>query len=267
MLYVVHVTRVSLRNARVCLSDGRTAKVPKEMAHWGVEVESSDIVEVPRSFQKDFWHIDLLKKDKASGRVLFRDYRDFDAEAEIDLVRNCIRRNYKSVFGRFWASDQLEDYTLEVFLHLWERDCFRRWDGKQSAYAGYVNVAVRNCLIDIARNVHVQQFRSSLSLNVPVGDDNGSVEWLDMLEDVANQDVLERLQAEALYQRMRARVLELDLDGTGVYGVSYKAIFDALVSDSWDDFKSASTCGGRLLDFCVTKLRNELEEVRRACAV
>jgi hypothetical protein len=88
-----------------------------------------------------------------------------------------------------------------------------------------------------------------------------------MLEDLSGYDIVEQLQANALYQEMKAKVIELDSIGTGVAGLTYHAIFDALVTNSFKVFKSSCRCGKKLLDFYVSRLRSELESVREACAV
>jgi hypothetical protein len=265
MVFVIRVYRVRSIAARVDISDGRSVRVPKDLAQWGLGLDEADIVEVPIASGGGFWHIGLLRKNNSSAKELFRDFCDFDAEAEITLIRTCVLKNYRKVFGRFWGSDQLEDFTLEVFLHLWERDCFRRWDSAIGSYGAYINQAVKNCLIDIAKNVHVQQFRSSLSLDTPVGDSGEG--WIDLLEDSSGYDIVEQLQANALYQEMKAKVIELDSIGTGVAGLTYHAIFDALVTNSFKVLKSACKCEKRLLDFYVSRLRSELRFVREACAV
>jgi hypothetical protein len=256
----------------VQLSDGRQALVPNEFASWGEEFDGSDIVEVSLAYRREFWHSSLLKKGKVSNKVLFRDFSAFDAGEEMELIRSCVRVNFRKVFGRFWASDQLDDFSLEVFLRLWERGCFCGWDGdfrgsggRLSTYHAYVTRAVYNCLIDIARNVHVQQFRSALSLNTPVrsrdGEDGVEAERIDFLPDL-NQDFVEQLQASALYEMMSAKVLEMDSEGTGLSGLSYKSIFDALVMGSFDALKSNTKYAKGVLEFYVSKLRKELDKVR-----
>jgi hypothetical protein len=268
MMFVLRVIRKSARNSRVLLSDGRKALVPNEFACWGRELDGSDIVEVSLAYRREFWHFSLLKKVKSSNKVFFRDFSSFDAGAEMELVRGCVRRNFKKVFGRFWASDQLDDFSLEVFLRLLERGCFRGWDSRLSAYPAYVNRAVHNCLIDIARNVHVQQFRNAVSLNAPVRDrvgEGAGLERIDFLPDL-NQDLVEQLQANALYEAMNARVLKLDSEGAGLSGLSYKAIFNALVTGSFDVLKVTTKCGKGVLEFHVSKLRKELAAVRDAWA-
>jgi DNA-directed RNA polymerase specialized sigma24 family protein len=226
-------------------------------------------VEVSLAYRREFWHVSLLKKGKVSHKVFFRDFSDFDASAEMELIRTCVRWNFKKVFGRVWESDQLDDFSLEVFLRLWERGCFRGWDDRLSDYRAYVNKAVHNCLIDIARNVHVQQFRRALSLNAPVRssgvEGDGLVERVDLLPDL-NSDVVEQLQASALYERMRSRVLEMDSEGTGLSGLSYKTIFNALVTGSFDTLKESTNYSKGVLEFYVSKLRGELEAVRGAWA-
>jgi hypothetical protein len=267
-MFVLRVVRKSPRNSRVHLSDGRKALVPNEFACWGKELDESDIVEVPLAYRKEFWHVSLLKKGRESNKVFFRDLSAFDASAEMELIRGCVRRNFKKVFGRFWASDQLDDFSLEVFLRLLERGCFRGWDSRLSAYPAYVNRAVHNCLVDIARNVHVQQFRNAVSLNVPVRDRAGEgagPERIDFLPDL-NQDLIEQLQANALYEMMNAKVLEMDLAGTGLSGLSYKAIFNALVMNSFDVLKANTPYSKGVLEFHVSKLRKELKAVRDAWA-
>jgi hypothetical protein len=269
MLYVIRVIRKAIRNARVHLSDGRKVLVPANLAIWGEGLQEDDVVEVPVAYKKDFWHVGLLKKGKSDNRDFFRGFEGFDSEAEINLIRSCIQRSYRSVFGRFWASDQLDDFTLEIFLHLWERDCFRRWDSSMGSYEAYVSRAVRNGLIDIARNTTVQLFRGAVSLNSPVspGGGDAQVSLLDMLPSLTNQDVVEQLQVEALWEVMNAKVLELDSVGTGLYGLTYKAIFDSLTTNSLDALKGSVEYSKDVFDFYVSKLRRELSVVRDAWAV
>jgi hypothetical protein len=269
MLYVIKVVQSSTRNARVCLSDGRQVLIPNTLARWGAELEEDDVVEVSMSYRKDFWHVGLLKKKRSSQKGFLRGFEGFDAEFEINLIRKCICETYRSVFGRFWASDQLDDFALEIFLHLWERDCFRRWDSSLGPYETYVRSAVRNGLIDIARNVTVQLFRGAISLNAPVlaGDEDSKDSLISSLPSVTNQDVVEQLQAEALFQAMNARVLELDSVGTGVYGLTYKAIFDSLITNSLGLLEGSFKYSHRVLDFYVSKLRDELGAVRDSWAV
>jgi hypothetical protein len=269
MLYVVKVQRIAVRNARVHLTDGRRVLVPNSLAQWGVEVEEEAIAEVSVSYKKDYWHMDLLKKKGESQKDFFRDFDGFNAEREISLIRSCVSESYRSIFGRFWASDQLDDFTLEIFMHLWERDCFRRWDPSLGSYEAYVRSAVRNGLIDIARNVSVQLFRGALSLNAPVasGDGDSQDSLIDLLPSLTNQDVIEQLQAEALLRVMNARVLELDCVGTGLYGLTYKAIFDSLVTNSLDDLKGSVGYGSEVFNFHVSRLREELSVVWDAWAV
>jgi DNA-directed RNA polymerase specialized sigma24 family protein len=269
MLYVVRVTRPAVRNARVHLTDGRRVLVPLRLAKWGTEVREGDVVEVSVSYKKDFWHVDLLKKGKSIQKDFFRDFEGFNAEREINLIRSCVKDTYRSVFGGFWASDQLDDFTLEIFMHLWERDCFRRWDDSLGSYEAYVRSAVRNGLIDIARNATVQLFRRAVSLNAPVSGEDGESQdsLLDMLPSLTNQDVVEQLQAEALLRAMNARVLELDCVGTGLYGLTYKAIFDSLVTNSLNDLKGSAGYGSDVFNFHVSRLREELSVVWDAWAV
>jgi hypothetical protein len=266
MLYVVKVLRIAVRNARVHLTDGRRVLVPIGLAQWGAEVEEGAVTEVSVSYKKDFWHVDLLKKKEESQKDFFRDFEGFNAEREINLIRSCVGEMFRSIFGRFWASDQLDDFTLEIFMHLWERDCFRRWDPGLGSYEAYVRSAVRNGLIDIARNVTVQLFRGALSLNAPVASEDGG-SLLDLLPSLTNQDVVEQLQAEALLRVMNARVLELDHVGTGLYGLTYKAIFDSLVTNSLDDLKGSVGYGPEVFNFHVSRLRKELSVVWDAWAV
>jgi hypothetical protein len=258
--YVVYVARTAMYNARVKLSDGRFAKVPVELAKWGESISGDDLVSVNLSSGKDCWHVSLIKKDNVSERNLQRDYDGFDASAELRLIQKCILRCYRKVFGRFWASDQLEDFSLEVFLHLWVRDCFRRYDSSLSSYETYVQKSVHNCLIDIARSITVQQFRSAVSLNDPVHEDGGG-EMIDMLGDVTNQDVVEKMHADALYEKMRARVLELDSVVSGLPGFTYKGIFDALVSGSIGEYVAGYPYNRRVLSTYIEKLRGELGSV------
>jgi hypothetical protein len=250
----------------VQLSDGKKALVPNAFACWGREFEESEIVEVALAYRREFWHLSLLKGQRTFNREFFRDFSAFDACAEMELIRTCVWRNFRKVFGRVWESDQLDDFALEVFLRLWERDCFRVWDGRLSAYPAYVNKAVYNCLIDIARNVHVQQFRKALSLNTLVQSpdgDGGGVESVDLLPDL-NQDFVEQLQASALYEALNARVLEMDSVGTRLSGLSYKSIFNALVTNSLDTLKESTKYSKGVLEFHVSRLRKELAEVREA---
>jgi hypothetical protein len=270
MLYVIRVVRYAIRNARVHLTDGRQVLVPNSLAVWGAALNEGDIAEVSVSFKKDFWHVGLLRKNPSKQRDFFRGFESFDAKFEIKLIRDCILETYRSVFGRFWASDQLDDFALEIFLHLWERDCFRRWDSSLGSYETYVRSAVRNGLIDIARNVTVQLFRGAVSLNAPLSGDGGGESkdsLIDLLQSMTNQDVVEQLQAKALLQAMSAKVLELDSVGTGQYGLSYKAIFDSLLTNSLDSLKGSVNCSKKVLDFYVSKLRGELSVVRDAWAV
>jgi hypothetical protein len=243
--------------------------IPNTLARWGASLEEKDVAEVSVSYRKDFWHVDLLKKERSSRKGFLRGFEGFDAEFEINLIRSCICQTYRSVFGRFWASDQLDDFTLEIFLHLWERDCFRRWDSSLGSYETYVRSAVRNGLIDIARNVTVQLFREAASLNAPVsvGDGDSVASLFDVLPSVTNQDMAEQLQAEELFRAMNARVLELDSKGTGLYGLTYKAIFDSLITGSLELLRGSVRCHQRVLDFYVSKLRDELGLVRDAWAV
>jgi hypothetical protein len=241
--------------------------VPNGLARWGEKFDELDIVEVSLVYQKEFWHRSLLKKGRTSDKVFFRDLSAFDAGAEMQLIQTCVRWNFKKVFGRAWESDQLDDFSLEVFLRLWERGCFQGWDGRLSTYTAYVNVAVHNCLVDIARNVHVQQFRTALSLNVPAqnsnGEGGGGAERIDLLPDL-NQDLVEQLQASALYEVMNSKVLEMDSVGTGLSGLSYKSIFNALIMNSFDSLKENTTYSKGVLEFYVSKLRKELATVRDA---
>jgi hypothetical protein len=112
-------------------------------------------------------------------------------------------------------------------------------------------------------------FRGAISLNTPLSDDGGESkdELIDLLQSVTNQDVVEQLQAKALLQAMSAKVLELDSVGTGQYGLSYKAIFDSLLTNSLDSLKGSVNCSQKVLDFYVSKLRCELSVVRDAWAV
>jgi hypothetical protein len=86
-------------------------------------------------------------------------------------------------------------------------------------------------------------------------------ERIDLLQDL-NQDFVEQLQASALYEVMNAKVLEMDSVGTGLSGLSYKSIFDALVTDSFDVLRENTRYANGVLEFYVSKLRKELAEVR-----
>jgi DNA-directed RNA polymerase specialized sigma24 family protein len=229
------------------------------MAKWGTMFREDDVVQVNLSTGLDYWHESLLRKDCASDKDLHRDYSDFDASAELSLIRKCILRCYRRVFGKFWASDQLEDFTLEVFMHLWVRDCYRRYDASLSNYETYLQRAVHNCLVDIAKSITVQQFRSSVSLNQTAGEEGE--ELLNMIKDVTVQDTVEKLQADALYERMHIRVLELDSVVGGLPGFTYKRIFDALVEGTMADFIRSYPYDRGVLDTYVSKLRRELELV------
>jgi hypothetical protein len=269
MLYVIKVMQSSIRNARVRLTDGRKVLIPNTLARWGVGLKEEDVAEVSMSYQKDFWHVNLLKKRSSSQKDFLRDFEGFDAEFEVNLIRTCVKETYRSVFGRFWASDQLDDFVLEIFLHLWERDCFRRWDKSLGSYETYVRSAVRNGLIDIARNATVQLFRGAVSLDAPVSAEDGDAQdsLLSMLPSITNQGVAEQLQAEELFRAMNARVLELDSAGTGLYGLSYKIIFDSLVTNSLGLLRGSVEYSQKVVDFYVSKLRDELEVVRDSWAV
>jgi hypothetical protein len=88
-----------------------------------------------------------------------------------------------------------------------------------------------------------------------------------MLPSITNQDVVEALQAEELFRAMNARVLELDSVGTGMYGLTYKAIFDSLVTNSMELLRGSVKCNQKVLDFYVSRLRDELGAVRDSWAV
>jgi DNA-directed RNA polymerase specialized sigma24 family protein len=240
------------------LSDGRSALVPKELAEWGFSFSGDAFVAVDMSSGADCWHVSLIKKDFPRSKELKRSYSGFDAESELALIQKCVLRCYRHIFGRFWASDQLEDFTLEVFLHLWVRDCFRRYDSSVGSYETYIQRAVHNCLIDIARSATVQQFRSATSLNQRTDDGD---EIIDMLKDVTNQDVVEKMQADALFEKMQARVVELDSGAGDLPGFTYKEIFESLVDGSINDLVGVYPYGKKILNTYISKLRKELESV------
>jgi hypothetical protein len=105
----------------------------------------------------------------------------------------------------------------------------------------------------------VQQFRSALSLNQTVDEDGD--EMIDLLGDVTNQDVVEKLHADALYEKMQARVLELDSVVNGLPGFTYKGIFDAMVDGSMSEYVSRYPYNRTILSSYIEKLRGELESV------
>jgi hypothetical protein len=95
-----------------------------------------------------------------------------------------------------------------------------------------------------------------LSLNVPVG--GAGVERIELLRDITNQDITEKLAEDALYNSMQARAVELDKDGTGLPGVTYVAIFDALLSGDLDLYLASFQYNKKVLDGYVDILRGEL---------
>jgi DNA-directed RNA polymerase specialized sigma24 family protein len=195
----------------------------------------------------------------AANKKLFRDYSDFNAENELAAIKKCILSCHRHIFGRFWASDQLDDFALEVFLRLWDRDFYRGFDSNRGRYEAYLQESVHNVIIDIIRLKNVRDSRNTLSLNAPLSVDSDSGgELLDMVVDTTNQDVTEVICANELQNRMRARVVELDSAGSALPGFSYGVIFDALVTGTLEDLTKHYPYGKRVLATYVSKLRSEL---------
>jgi hypothetical protein len=83
---------------------------------------------------------------------------------------------------------------------------------------------------------------------------------LESLLDPKARNVAEECEAKVLYEKFKAKALELDEEGSGLVGVTYTAILDALVTGQpletcFKDYKKKS------LNFCVAKLRESLSEV------
>ena len=277
MLYVVRVIKKSLDNAKVQVSDGRIVMVPPSLAVWGMGILEGDISELyTTNGTTIFWHVLLFEKHGKKATVLFRDLSTFDVRHELALIRECVLKCHRRVLGHFWASDQLEDLVLEIFLVLMERDCFCRWDASLSNYQSYVQSAVKNYLIDIVRKAKHRPEIQASSLNERLRDGTGE-ERIDRLRDNMNTDIIEELSRDALYERLKSRVMELDqrenkevfgdkekkgLPGTGIAGFTYMAIFNVLVSgEDLDGFLSSFQHGTYYLRRYVIELQKELRDV------
>lgn len=274
---IIRVLQKAGPSARVQISDGRYVKVPLPLASWGEALPEESILEV-RNSKGDisYCHSSFLASPPKPKPVLLRDFSGYDAKAELNLVKTCILKCYREILGHFWYSDHLEDLTLEIYLVLLERDCFRRWDSKLSSYQTYVQKAVRNYLIDIVRRSYKFSELWSVSLN-RAWYPGSTEEFIDTLQDKINLDVTEELHGKALYECMEAKVMSLDKrenkdtqgkkapPGTGVAGFTYKQIFTALLNkEDMDSFLSRYSMGKhdrKVLNKYVEELRHELRKV------
>ena len=246
-------------NSLAVLSDGRKLKLPAGSFVWGSVISDSDIVQ----FDSGYYHRSMVRSKVGKSKPsynLFRDMSGYDPKAERDLIKNFVLMIFSDVFYRSITNDELEEYTSEVHAYSLEKQWYRRWaPAGYGSYEGYIKSAVWHRLQDLRRHDRLRPDGSALSLNRSIP--GGTEEYQNLLQD-KHQDVFKEYERVSLLDKFSARVTELDKEGTGLPGFTYKGLFDVLVNgESLDSYLCSFRYDRKLLDQYVLDLRNELKEI------
>ena len=258
------IQRKERRSADVVrLTDGRVVKAPKGMFTWGSVVYNDDIVKTDNMEYSHKSLIPPVKEKKPRDYYLCRDLTGYDPKEELALIRSCILKVFREIMGRgFWYSDELDDLVARFAELFSRRHIYQKFSPSHkpyTSYDAYAKAVVVNMLRDYQRELSTRLDTNALSLDIPVGENNDSENGV-FLKDTS-RDVVAEYEAKALYEVMYARTLELDKEGTGLPGFSYKEVFNILINgESLDDYFKKFKYPKDLLEQYVYDYRAQLHE-------
>jgi DNA-directed RNA polymerase specialized sigma24 family protein len=200
--------------------------------------------------------------------VYYRDWSDgYSVSEDLELIKKAVLIHRRKIFGRWLANDQFEDLVQQVYLKMYERQVWRRWNPEEGpSYWSYLSEAVHNYLVDLARSNSMKLQRHSKSLNQPVAEDS-SINMIDAVVDETIGDIAYMVENKGLLGRFWARVKEMDSGfGTGLYNVTYADVFKALLGEGPSVYEIEKSLPRKSyskthVKWCVRMLQKKLAEV------
>lgn len=235
MTTITKVNVASNKTCRVTLSTGLKAKVPAELAVVGKEFDDDDFVEVESANQRDLVYKTLVRVKRVPkyyGECSL-DLATYDAQKDLDLLTAIARKLYSQYSPLVWPQPTPEDYAMDCYCHLWERDRFGRYDSKKApSYESYIYVMVKNHFLDHVRSKNkVKDSAAKSSQDIIGGTEDLQLEdtfydpHYSVEEEVINSELVDNLRKEVA-------ILDEEVecgDRPGLVGLTYVQMFDYLL--------------------------------------
>lgn len=221
---ITQILRLSDKNCRVMLDDGRTCKLPTTLAVLNSELEEEFYQEV----EGVVYHKSLIKPKRVKvSKPLLRTLDNFDAKSELGLIKTLLGK-WLIRYNVSWNEEQIDNFSVDVITHFWEKDYYRTYDASRLAYNSYISVGVRNYLLDLLRSKNRVKDIQPLSLNRAVGEDG--LELQDLLVD-GSCDVERTVFDGNLILEVRKTISRLDEEEPiGLEGLTYSKLFNLLIN-------------------------------------
>ena len=240
---VVKLIKYGNTNARVQLDDGRRVKTPLQLGVVGAVFLEDDIISVVVQGKIDWYHR-TLRKEKRMPKVLERvrsepvSVRDKNrqAKADRDIVKACILKYIQSLPRNSMVTEELEDLTSSIYMHLYQRGFFDGYDSTKSNYTTWCFKAVRNYMITMWRSRDRDFNVSMLRLEMVLDGDGAPCTLRDLTPDRSFMLQEEAVMAEAVSDRFK--IIASSMDEAALYedGLpTHIDIFEAIRDNMFDE--------------------------------